>query len=537
MDRRKFLKYTGAAVAAGAAGGGYYLANRFGSFNHPPLADFQYTVSTSKVQANFDYRTTERTLRHINPTTEDEISFLNKSTSDNGPLSYSWSVDDRIVVETKDYCTRLPAGEHRVTLTTEESDRVLQLLNMSTDADAVLPPVLREFLNVSGELRYAWILDGKTVSSDRDCSLRVPAGEHVVRLHVSDGVKEDHTERTVTIPEPPHDSFHRTITIDPAELSEYPERKLRIPIKGLAFIVGIGPWRDNFPYISEDEMVESLTIIRKELGCNAIKIVGDDKDQITKCTMLALEDFDVVLATPRYINATPDEALPKLSEVAKSLPDSEKVVLGVASEMTIDMKGVLNGTTYDERAVELDVTGLSEKQQRKLNDILKLFEREVRKNFRGKVTYIAETRDKVEWNEIGFDIICYDEYFGSRWMNKSSYLNKIRQDRALSPSKPMYVSEFGFATFEGCIDWGGGGWRQAHFNPVVYSQEAQASALDTNLQMLSQANVDGAFLWGFVEKDSSLYRDQESSGVMKFRPDGMMERKKAFYMYKSYVRG
>jgi len=68
--------------------------------------------------------------------------------------------------------------------------------------------------------------------------------------------------------------------------------------------------------------------------------------------------------------------------------------------------------------------------------------------------------------------------------------------------------------------------------PVKYSQEAQATALNLNIELLNQKSVSSIFLWDLMEKQSN---DILSPGIIKYDPKGMWTRKLSFYIYQSFT--
>jgi hypothetical protein len=136
--------------------------------------------------------------------------------------------------------------------------------------------------------------------------LRLPAAEHEVGLRVSDGIKEDYKAETVAI-DGQSTSAIKSITADPSDLPEYPKKELKIPIKGVNYLIGShfkGNWGKP---VEEPEMEEWLDVIRQELGCNAIKLVGDYDDVMVSCAQKAIDKgFKEIILSPRYEKKSAD---------------------------------------------------------------------------------------------------------------------------------------------------------------------------------------------------------------------------------------
>ena len=116
LNRRQYIKYAGTGAAAVAlASVGCYGAGRLGFLNRAPIADFEYVLISSDCPPDFEFGTSQRTLRYIRANSEEEITFLCNCLSDH--YSHVWHVDDKIVAETSDYFARLSPGESRIRAT------------------------------------------------------------------------------------------------------------------------------------------------------------------------------------------------------------------------------------------------------------------------------------------------------------------------------------------------------------------------------------------------------------------------------------
>jgi hypothetical protein len=214
--RRKLVKYTLGAIATAAfLGAGYCLTRP----NNPPMPGFEHSIVPSGAQPDFDYTGSKLDLRYINPTSEEVIKFF--SNSEDASVTYSWYLDGRIAARTKEFSSKLPVGERKIKLSIDDT---LQLSNTSRDLDIV------------DWLRYRWSVDRQQLSSDKDYSLALPAGEHEVGLCVSDGKEERCVEKAITMPE----SLGRSevIEVEPDQL--YPPSELKVRIKGVVYIGELG---------------------------------------------------------------------------------------------------------------------------------------------------------------------------------------------------------------------------------------------------------------------------------------------------------
>jgi hypothetical protein len=549
LGRRQYLKYAGVGAAI-LAGIGFLAARQSGLLNRAPMADFAYAISTPQPRADFDYTARERTLKYIDANADEEIVFVNNSEG----ATYSWYVDDATVAETKDYSVKLPTGQHTVRLEAIGGDGVLELHDTSTDPDSTLPAWLKEFIGASSDLTDRWLLNGHDIGSNKDYLLTLPAGEHSIRLYVSDGLGETDVQKNITMPGPLQDSFSADITADPADLPEYPKKRLQIPIKGICVSIGWSydaphhAYSSEFPPVQDDEIAESLSIIRKELGCNAVRFFGNENERMISATKMAKGlNFKTIMASPRYTNANIDTTiqfmLPLVDEL-ETLRDPS-VVLNIGNELIVDVYGIVEGDSAYERDRELnkrwgEIT-TSEKYQGALNEALKAILEAVRPRFGGKITYSKHPAETIRWNELGFDIVSANDYYNTRDFTEEGYIKMLNAYTQFG--KPVYLTELGYYTFEDCLKWGGmgywyvtEGWRLSGDKPPVYSQEAQAHAVDVYIQLLNQTKLDAIYLWALIEKKPDEL-DITSDGIIKFSKTAPWPRKKAFYTYESYVAG
>jgi len=537
------------AGATGVAIVGLYIAGRyFGVFDRAPTADFDYVISPSwsAYQVDFEPKTESRTFKFYRPTSADKIIFENKS--GDSALAYSWSVDDKVVAETRDYSGKLSAGEHKVRLAVKENGRIVELVDKSEDPDTLVPPIVREILGASAELKYDWFADGQkmefkdnggVVDLYKRPSLRLTPGRHIVGLHVSDGIKEGSAEKAVTVPEGLEYTAEKDIAVDPADLPEYPKRKLRIPIKGINYVTGLGAW--GMSPVPDDEMLESFSIIKNELSCNAIRLVGDYKDRIVRSVDLAKDMFDTIVVTPYNRDMDSDETVKSFVELSRDLEKirestDKTIVFTFGNELSAETKGIVPGSTYNERAQWVSVNGLNSAQQEKVNQLLMLLKEEISKNYKGQITYVRHPAENIDWDKLGFDIISLNEYFSRKWVNEEQYLKGIGQFTNRTPRKPVFITEFGYFTFPDALYWGGNGWWYILNNPdkVHYDEDAQARALNLNIELLNRTSVNGIFLWNFMEakQDSDPAR---SCGVIKYDSQSLWGRKLSFYLYKNFT--
>jgi len=541
--RRRFVRIAGAAcLVLGATTFGY--SRYAGLFNRPPIARVDHVVSEFVPIASFEWETPARTINYIAPNSGEEIIFTDSSRHPDGvALFCSLFIDDGLVATsdktepTPVYSTRLvatsPETRHWIRIEAREKERLVTLLDRSNDPDDVCPYLLAELLGISSDLSYEWFVDGSEVGTTRVCIRKLPAGQHQIVLTVSDGMMGNTVQKLVTL-DSQASSEEREIQVDPQSIPDYEERRTDLRIKGMNYKID--------RRLDACEIEESLNVIRHELGCNSIKIVGGYEDLMVMGAEFAFEDgFDEVILNPRYEMVRPrdqnihiTEHISRIIAFSKTADELNErhggIVLCVGDELTHSVRGIAEAATYQER-VEENIRLGWENQAPKENSYLKDIVDGVRVNFRGRITYASSQAmwKYIKWRELGFDIIAPHLYFATEWYTEREFLQSISQLRSLG--KPLYMSEFGASSYVGASRWGGDAWR--HYQNEAYSPEEQAQYIIKSMDLYVQGRVDGVFPWCWMEYTTN---DANNFGLMKFNPNRLASRKLAFYAYKSYQR-
>lgn len=425
-------------------------------------------------KADFTYRTPTRTLKYIAPTDRDLIIFLNNSTDPDGdPLTSQWLIRYNGTGEWK-------------------------LLNTSRDHWGRLP-----------------------VSNEKG---------HEIKLVVSDGMKED--SAAVLLP------------VDPAWLPQYPKRELTIPVKGVALNVGERYVSNNAPLpgrspLNDHQLSECLDVIKRELECNAVRIVGSYEDLLIKAARMAIDKgFAQIILYPRYrmLNSTTEIHIDEYvqleirfaEQVEKLRQLSDCIVFMPAAELTMEVRGIFAGQTMDERKLNAAKEVASNpRYNEQLNGHLRELVSGIRNRYKGRLIYGKTGYETVDWNTLGFDIVCDHEQI-STWRSNQWVEQKLRE--AKKYGKPVWVTDFAYFTYKGASQYAGSG--SVYYRDQEYSQGEQAEAIVNSVEVYQKAGVDGIFYWDFLVQSSN---DGKSFGIVKYNPKGFQQRKLGFYAYQSFV--
>ncbi len=334
--------------------------------------------------------------------------------------------------------------------------------------------------------------------------------------------------------------------------------------KGVNYDVGIFPFgeaRPSRPGFDPAIVRREIEIIRQDLHCNAIRIVGRDLDRLVAAAGFALDQGLEVWFSPALHNADGPDTLAYLAESARAAESlrrkSPRVVLVAGWELTFVMKGlVLGDTAADRIGAFMKPWRLAWSTlrlgpfNRNLNRFLARAAGEVRRHFHGPLTYASGAWESVNWGP--FDFVSVDCYRDA--LNKKVFAQSLRKHFA--HGKPVVMTEFGCCTYRGADDKGAYGWAIVDWNSdpprlkgsYIRDEGVPARYLTELLNVFVEAKADGAFAFTFVmpkyphSSDPHLDLDMASYGLVKSYtdrkgetyPDMPWEPKESFAALASY---
>lgn len=278
--------------------------------------------------------------------------------------------------------------------------------------------------------------------------------------------------------------------------------------KGINYDVGIEMSRDRItrPTFDIDAVHRELEIIKNDLHCNAVRIVGTDIERLLIATEDALKQGLEVWLSPWHPEKSAQETLDCIVTCAAAAEALRQrfpaLVFILGSELTIFMQGIIPGKTFLERIEsptfrEYIQTGA---HNQPLQAFLTKAVEAVRQVFHGSVTYASVQLEAVDWSL--FDFVCLDHYRGAR--DRDAYATSLK--RYFLHNKPVIITEFGCCTYQGAENAGGKGFLIAdllktprQLNGIyVRDERLQAQELSDLFTLLKGAGVDGAFVFTFV---------------------------------------
>jgi hypothetical protein len=335
---------------------------------------------------------------------------------------------------------------------------------------------------------------------------------------------------------------------------------------GINYDVGIYPFGEELPSraLFDPAIVRrEIEIIKNDLHCSAIRIMGRDPERLRIAAEFALDQGLEVWLGPAFHNADKQDTLVYLIQCAKLAENlrlrAPRVVFIAGWELTFFMKGLVLGDTGMERIGAfmkpwrlLWSTLRMGPFNKNLNRFLAEAVGEVRRHFHGPVTYASGSWEKVDWAL--FDFVSIDCYRDA--MNRGQFRESLRP--YFAHGKPVVITEFGCCAYKGADDKGAYGWTIVDWNKeppqlkgtYIRDEEVPARYLTDLLDIFVEERVDGTFAFTFVmpkyphHDDPRFDLDMASYGVVKSYtdrkgatyPDMPWEPKQSFVALADYYR-
>jgi hypothetical protein len=314
-----------------------------------------------------------------------------------------------------------------------------------------------------------------------------------------------------------------------------------------------------------------LAIIRDDLHCNAVQVIGGDPGRLELAARLAAGLGLEVWFSPYPLELAPAEILSLLADCAERAErlraGGAAVVFVAGVELSIMNREFLPGGSVGERLRLLlgDPGGRAGKiaaVRARLGDFLRTAVAAVRERFGGPVTYAAIPFEVADWAP--FDIMSVELIRSAEVAGqfREGVRGLVAEGKA-SGGKPVAITGFGASTYRGAGDRGARGMEIVEYDgdgaPVRLNghykrdEADQAAYLSEVLEILDSEGVDSAFVFlfaldGFPHRpggDPRYDLDMASPAIVKFTegrrgaayPDMDWEPKAAFAAVAGYYRG
>ncbi|WP_159848904.1 hypothetical protein [Nocardia sp. CY41] len=336
--------------------------------------------------------------------------------------------------------------------------------------------------------------------------------------------------------------------------------------KGISYETGfVHGGRFSRVRFDAETVTEELRVIRDDLHCNAVRVIGGDPGRLEIAADIAADLGLEIWFSPYPLESTTEEMSALFADCAERAERirqrGAEVVFVTGAELSLMHPGFLPGDSIDDRVRLLtarpdDLGELVGEASRRVNDFLDKAVATVRERFGGLVTYASVPLERVDWTP--FDIVSVDLYRTAEIADR--FGEGVRT--LVATGKPLAITEFGAATFAGAGDLGAQGLRIVEYDdtrgPVRLNGEyardeaGQARYLRELLEIFDAEGVDSAFvfvlaLYDHVHRPGGDPRDDldlASYGVVKVLedrpgetyPDLPWEPKAAFTTLADYYR-
>jgi hypothetical protein len=253
-----------------------------------------------------------------------------------------------------------------------------------------------------------------------------------------------------------------------------------------------------------------LAIIRDDLHCNAVQVVGGDPDRLELAARHAAGLGLEVWFSPCPLELTPDEILSLFIDCAERAERLRKtgaeVVFVAGIELTIMDRGFIPGDTAAERLARLlGEPGRPERLTEvsaRFNGFLARAVAEIRERFAGRITYASIPFERPDWTL--FDIVSVELIRNAEVAGQ--YRDGVRS--LVAGARPVAITGFGASCYAGAGDRGARAMEIVEFDEATQTplrldgeytrdEEGQAASIREVLEIFDAEGVDSAFVWLF----------------------------------------
>ncbi|MFJ2861928.1 hypothetical protein [Kitasatospora sp. NPDC087314] len=260
------------------------------------------------------------------------------------------------------------------------------------------------------------------------------------------------------------------------------------------------------------EVERELRIIRDDLHCNAVRIMGGDPDRIELAAGYAADLGLEVWFSPYPLELAAEEMLALFADCAERAERLRRrgaeVVFVAGAELSLMNPGFLPGDSTEERVALLGRPELVREHvgavSGRVNEFLGKAVATVREHFGGRVTYAAVPLERVDWAP--FDLVSLDLYRSAEIADR--FADGVRDLTA--QGKPVAITEFGSAGYRGAGDRGALGLDIVEYAPegpvrlngsYERDEAGQADYLHELLEAFDTGGIDATFVFTFALYD------------------------------------
>ncbi|MFE4976772.1 hypothetical protein ACFRAR_32305 [Kitasatospora sp. NPDC056651] len=334
--------------------------------------------------------------------------------------------------------------------------------------------------------------------------------------------------------------------------------------KGISYDTGFVKNGTYSRHRFDPEVVErELRVIRDELHCTAVRVMGGDPERIELAAGYAADLGLEVWFSPYPLELTADAMLELFADCAERAERLRRrgaeVVFVTGAELSLMNPGFLPGSSTADRVALLarpeQVREHLGAVADRVNAFLGRAVAAVRERFGGRVTYAAVPLERVDWEP--FDLVSLDLYRSAETADRFADGVRALTDQG----KPVAITEFGAATYRGAGDRGALGLDAVEYDdngpvrldgPYQRDEAGQAAYVRELLEAFDAGGIDATFVFTFALYDH-VHRpdgdprddlDLASYGIVKTYEHGAgstypgvpWDPKKAFFTIADYHR-
>ncbi|BCL17452.1 hypothetical protein [Micromonospora sagamiensis] len=284
-------------------------------------------------------------------------------------------------------------------------------------------------------------------------------------------------------------------------------------VKGMTYDTGfVRDGRNSVERFDPERVRRELTIIRDDLHCDGVQIIGGDPQRLEIAARVAADLGLEIWFSPYPLDLSTDQVLALFLDCAERAERlrtaGAEVVFVTGVELSIMNRGFVDGDRIDERLSRLlgDPDGRIERiaeVRSRLDEFLRTAVAAVRERFRGKVTYAAIPFEGVDWDL--FDFVTLE------LIRSAEVADRFRDGvRGLvAQPRPVAVTGFGTATWRGAGDVAPRSMEILEYDEATgdplrldghYERDeaGQAAYLGELLDIFDSEGVDSAFVFLFA---------------------------------------
>ncbi|MGN2637027.1 hypothetical protein ACTD5D_12705 [Nocardia takedensis] len=311
-------------------------------------------------------------------------------------------------------------------------------------------------------------------------------------------------------------------------------------IRGISYDTGfLRAGNYSRPDPDPDIVRREMRVIRDDLHCTAVRVMGGDPERLDTAASIAAELGLAVWYSPYPLDLAPEAILTLFADCAERAERlraaGAEIVFVTGAELSLMNLGFLPGGTFAERMALLRrPDGLREHlgdAAVRVNEFLTAAVDLVRARFHGPLTYAAIHWENVDWSR--FEMISMDLYRSAEVADR--FADGVRALVALG--KPVAVTEFGASSFAGAAERGATGLDIVEYDDrgtpqrldARYDRDeaAQAEYLRDLLTVFENEGVHAAFVFTFAlydhvhrpDGDPRADLDLASYGIVKVYED------------------